>query len=304
MSILLPPLAALRAFESAARLQSVSRAAQELHVTHGAISRHIRTLEQSVGAALFAKQGRGLVLTAAGTRLREASSEAFSLLGSAWAELRQRSGDAPLVLGCSGSLLARWIIPRLARLNMDLPDIRLHLVAQEEDPDDALSGLDAVMLLATPPWPGNWQVQTLGDERIGPVLSPRHPLAATLHNASPQALRNAPLLQVRSRPQAWSQWAKQAGIELHDSAFAAEFEHLYYLLEAANAGLGIAIAPQPLVSEDIVAGRLLAPWGFFATGGQWLLASPRRGKDPRVDRLAQWLQHAMESPAQPDIDGG
>lgn len=76
MSYPLPPLAALRAFESAARLQSVSRAAQELHVTHGAISRHVRTLEQSLETALFSRQGRGLVLTAAGTRLRDATGKA------------------------------------------------------------------------------------------------------------------------------------------------------------------------------------------------------------------------------------
>ncbi len=82
MSALLPPLAALRAFEAAARLQSISRAAQELHVTHGAISRHVRSLEQALGAALFARQGRGLVLTAAGLPANS-SSRAATLAASA-----------------------------------------------------------------------------------------------------------------------------------------------------------------------------------------------------------------------------
>ena len=83
----LPPLAALRAFEAAARLQSVSRAADALHVTHGAISRHVRSLEQLLGTALFTRQGRGLVLTAAGTRLRDATSEGFALIADTWADL-------------------------------------------------------------------------------------------------------------------------------------------------------------------------------------------------------------------------
>src|SRR5690242_2502563 len=98
----LPPLNALRAFEATARLQSVSRAAEALHVTHGAVSRQIRQLEEALGRPLFARQGRGLVLTEAGERLREAASGAFDGLRDAWAALRQPS-SAPFVLGCPRS---------------------------------------------------------------------------------------------------------------------------------------------------------------------------------------------------------
>lgn len=163
----LPPLAALRAFEAAARLQSVSRAADALHVTHGAISRHVRSLEQLLGTALFTRQGRGLVLTAAGTRLRDATSEGFALIADTWADLASPRNEAPLVLGCSGSLLARWVIPRLGRLQRDLPDLRVHLSANEQPPGPDLDGLDAALLLDTPPWPGDWQVHELGVEWIG-----------------------------------------------------------------------------------------------------------------------------------------
>ena len=123
MSRDLPPLNALKAFEATARLNSVSQAAEQLHVTHGAVSRQLKVLEEHLGVSLFVKDGRGLKLTDAGVRLRDASGEAFDRLRSVCAELTQRTADAPFVLGCSGSLLARWFIPRLGRLNADLPDL-------------------------------------------------------------------------------------------------------------------------------------------------------------------------------------
>lgn len=293
MTVSLPPLAALRAFEAAARLQSVSRAAQELHVTHGAISRHVRALEQALGTALFVRQGRGLALTAAGTRLRDATGEGFALMGDAWAALRHPASEAPLVLGCSGSLLARWVIPRLGRLQRDLPDLRLHLSANEQPPGPDLEGLDAALLLESPPWPGEWQVHTLGVEWIGPVLSPS--LAATLQldHHSPEALRDHPVLHTRSRPQAWPEWAQAHGMTADALHLGTEFEHLVYLLEAAAAGLGVAIAPQPLVAADLAAARLLAPWGFIPTNGRWVLCAARRNPDPRIARLANWLRTAL-----------
>ncbi|MCC4604170.1 LysR family transcriptional regulator [Xanthomonas campestris] len=293
MTVSLPPLAALRAFEAAARLQSVSRAAQELHVTHGAISRHVRSLEQALGAALFARQGRGLILTAAGTRLRDATGEGFALIGDAWAALRHPASEAPLVLGCSGSLLARWVIPRLGRLQRDLPDLRLHLSANEQPPGPDLDGLDAALLLESPPWPGEWQVHELGVEWIGPVLSPQ--LAATLQldHHGPKVLRDHPVLHTRSRLQAWPEWAQAHDMAPDTLRLGTEFEHLVYLLEAAAAGLGVAIAPQPLVAADLAAGRLLAPWGFTPTNGRWVLCAARRNPDPRIGRLANWLRTAL-----------
>ena len=125
MSHDLPPLNALRAFEAAARLHSVSQAAEQLHVTHGAVSRQLKVLEEHLGVSLFVKDGRGLKLTDAGVRLRDASTEAFERLRTVCGELTQGHAEAPFVLGCSGSLLARWFIPRLGRLNADLPDLRI-----------------------------------------------------------------------------------------------------------------------------------------------------------------------------------
>ena len=293
MSHDLPPLNALRAFEATARLGSVSQAAEQLHVTHGAVSRQLKVLEEHLGVSLFVKDGRGLKLTDAGVRLRDASSDAFERLRTVCAELTQGGADAPFVLGCSGSLLARWLIPRLGRLNADLPDLRLHLSAGEGDLDPRRPGLDALLVFAEPPWPADMQVYELASERIGPVMSPRFAGYEQLRRQPPAALLEQALLQTTSRPQAWPIWARQNGLDAQALKFGQGFEHLYYLLEAAVAGLGVAIAPEPLVAEDLRAGRLVAPWGFGETSGQLALWLPKRAADGRARQLAQWLRNEL-----------
>lgn len=293
MSRDLPPLNALKAFEATARLNSVSKAAESLSVTHGAVSRQLKLLEEHLGIALFVKQGRGLKLTDAGSRLRDASAEAFERLRLVCAELSQAQAQAPFVLGCSGSLLARWFIPRLGRLNSDLPDLRLHLSAGEGDLDPRRPGLDALLMFAEPPWPADMDVFELAEERIGPVLSPRfHGFEALQNSAAKDLLKHA-LLHTTSRPQAWPSWARRNGLEPEALTLGQGFEHLYYLLEAAVAGLGIAIAPEPLVIDDLRAGRLAAPWGFTQTPARLALWVPRRASDGRARQLALWLKQEL-----------
>lgn len=296
MSRQLPSLNALRAFEAAARLESVSRAADELHVTHGAVSRQIRALESDLGLPLFARQGRGLALTAAGVRLRDAADTAFARLQEAYSELRRDTGPAALVLGCPASVLARWVIPRLERLGRELPSVKLHLSAHEGEFDTRLPGLDAALMLAEPPWPSQWQVYELAPEYIGPVVSPRYAGYAALQEQPVSALLDEALLHTASRPQAWRNWATLNDLEPSTMRFGTGFDHLYYLLEAAVAGMGIAIAPQPLVSEDIASGRLAAPWGFTRTTGTWALCAPQRSANSRLAELAEWLRRELGEP--------
>ncbi len=286
----LPSLNALRAFEAAARLGSMSLAAQELHVTHGAVSRQVRVLEEALGQPLFVRQGRGVALTAVGQQLREQCSAAFGQLREAWLQLRQQRATAAFVLGCSGSVLARWMIPRLERLRHELPALTVHLAVQEEPVAEHLAEVDAALLLAAPPWPSGWQVHELAPERIGPVLSPRYPGAERLRGQPASALCEEPLLHTASRPQAWPEWANTMGLPSESLQQAQALPHLYFLLEAASAGLGVAIAPQPLVADDLASGRLLAPWGFRETSARWVLASSRRMDDGRIEALAAWLR--------------
>jgi len=290
----LPPLNALRSFEAAARLGGVGRAAEALHVTHGAISRQLRLLEEHLGVALFQREGRGLRLTRAGEDLQAACEGAFEQIREAVSALKRHQRPEALVLGCSGSILARWMIPRLQALQNALPQLPLHWSAQDGSFTAEQQGLDAVLLLAQPPWPRGWQVRELAPERVGVVVSPQHPASARLRHQLPSALLGEALLHTTSRPQAWPAWALSHGLEPAQLQLGSGFEHLYYLLEAAVAGLGVAIAPEPLVADELAAGRLLAPWGFGATGGFWVLATPEGAADLRVDALAGWLQEQLK----------
>ena len=291
----LPSLNALHAFEAAARLESVTRAAQELHVTHGAVSRQIKALESELGKALFTRQGRGVGLTAEGVRLRDAASNTFQQLEQVWSDLRRDRAPSALVLGCPGSVLARWMIPRLPRLGLELPALNLHLVVHEGEFDPRLQGLDAALLLAEPPFAEGWQVHELAIERLGPVVSPRYPGFESLHGQSPSCLLDEALLHTSSRPQAWPTWAQANGLPAEALAFGAGFEHLYYLLEAAVAGLGVAIAPEPLVREDLASGRLVAPWGFVDAPGRWVLCARRNEPDARIALLAEWMRLDLQT---------
>lgn len=289
----LPPLNALRAFEATARLGGVGRAAGELHVTHGAVSRQLRALEDDLGVVLLVRDGRGVKLTDAGQRLAAVAGESFAALRAICVELREGCAQSPFVLGCPGSLLARWFIPRLDRLQRDLPQLRLQLSASEGELDPRRPGLDATLCFAAPPWPADMQVFALAAERIGPVLSSRHARHAALCGSPPAALLDEPLLHTASRPQAWPQWARAQGLDAGALRLGQGFEHLYYLLEAAVAGLGVAIAPELLVADDLAAGRLEAPWGFVETPARLALWVPARSRDPRAVELAQWLRREL-----------
>jgi len=289
----LPSLNALLAFEAAARLGSVSRAATELHVTHGAVSRHIRTLEDDLHTPLFQRQGRGLALTPAGQRLRDSSSAAFTQLRDTCDELREGKSHAPFVLGCPVSLLARWMIPRLERLMGELPELDLHLRPQEAAFDESLAGLDAAIMAGEAPWPAGWRVYPLASERIGPVASPGFAKAHRLTQQRMQALQEQPLLHTQSRPDAWGHWADSVGISAKRLKLGQGYPHLYHMIEAAVAGRGLAIAPAPLVADDLASGRLVAPWGFRDVHAQWILATSSRVSDPRAELLANWLTRAF-----------
>ena len=293
----LPSLNALRSFEAAARLESVSQAADELHVTHGAVSRQLRALEEELGVALFEKSGRGLKLTGSGRRLRDACGQAFADLRQACESIRREDAQAPLLLACPGSLLARWFIPRLDRLHRELPELNLHLSASEAELDPRRPGIDATLLFTAPPWPADLQAYPLLGERIGPVLSPRLPGAERFRHTTPDSLLDAQLLHTASRPGAWSDWARSNGLQPDAMRLGQGFEHLYYLLEAALAGIGVAIAPELLVADDLAAGRLVAPWGFVDTGNTLALLASSRQPQGRITELAHWLQANLGMPA-------
>ncbi|CAO1666419.1 Transcriptional regulator, LysR family [Halomonas sp. NYA30] len=295
----MPPLSALRAFEATARLGSVTAAADELSVTHGAVSRQLKSLDDHFGVALFAKAGRGIALTPYGEKLQTGVGEAFDRLKDSCAALKRDVEEAPFTLACPGSLLARWLIPRLDRLHRELPELKLKVVVSESEQPGTQTDASATLAFAEPPWPAGVEVFELMAEQICAVASPQ--LAAHCDATKPESLFANKLLYTSSRPQAWPQWATAKGLELAQLETALSkgqgFDHLYYLMEAAVAGLGIAIAPRLLVEDDLRSGRLVAPWGSIQTPARlclWLpgqtnvLTQPRRSEP-----LAEWLKREL-----------
>ncbi|WP_311064992.1 LysR family transcriptional regulator [Halomonas sp. DWK9] len=292
----LPPLSALRAFEATARLGSVTAAADELSVTHGAVSRQLKSLDEHFGVALFTKAGRGLVLTHHGERLQSGVGDAFAKLRYSCTLLKHEVEEAPFTLACPGSLLARWLIPRLDRLNQALPELKLQVVVSDSEQPGTPSDASATLAFSAPPWPSDVEVIELIPEEICAVLSPR--LAEACDASHPASLFTNKLLYTASRPQAWPQWAAAQGLETAALEKALKqvqgFAHLYYLMEAAVAGLGVAIAPRLLVEDDLKSGRLLAPWGSIETPARLCLWLPKHTNARRSESLATWLREELK----------
>lgn len=292
----LPPLKTLPAFEISAEQQSFSAAADRLHLTHGAISRQIRALEDHFGVPLFRRLNRRIELTAAGAALLPHVRQALQLLESAGAHLAAGSNQGPLVVSCLATFMMRWLIPRLYRFSATHPGIEVRLSASHAPVEFAAGGIDLAIRIGRPPWPRDVAARPFLRDHIGPVLSPA--LRDTHRIRQPADLRRTPLLHADTRPRAWSDWQRVAGVEVLDATKGPRFEHTYFLLEAAAAGLGAAIGSYPLVEQEIVSGRLAAPFGFLPSGRSYALLRARRAsKSASVDTLVEWIVAEAERPA-------
>lgn len=284
------PLGELRCFEAAARLESFTQAAQGLNLTHGAVSRAVRALEDELGVALFERRHRRVLLTAAGRKLFQATQQAFGILDHTALELRQQALDAPLVLSCEPTLLMRWLIPRLPAFQQAHPDINLQLVAGG-GPFSFHDGITAAIRRNDFDWGKQVHSLALFSEKVGPVCQPGALSRMTIAEGSLLSLRpGAKLLHAATRPDAWWHWAQQQGMALvgHPEQ---RFDHFYFSLQAAVAGLGIAMGPWLQVRDDLAAGLLSAPFGFMPDGSGYYLLSPQPiVPGSALARLAEWLR--------------
>ncbi|HGE8319932.1 LysR family transcriptional regulator [Serratia marcescens] len=284
------PLGGLRCFEAAARLESFTQAAQGLNLTHGAVSRAVRALEEELGVALFERRHRRVLLTAAGRKLFQATQQAFGILDHTALELRQQALDAPLVLSCEPTLLMRWLIPRLPAFQQAHPDINLQLVAGG-GPFSFHDGITAAIRRNDFDWGKEVHSLALFSEKVGPVCQPGALARMTIAEGSLLSLRpGAKLLHAATRPDVWWHWAQQQGMALvgHPEQ---RFDHFYFSLQAAVAGLGIAMGPWLQVRDDLAAGLLSAPFGFMPDGSGYYLLSPQPiVPGSALARLAEWLR--------------
>jgi DNA-binding transcriptional LysR family regulator len=285
----LPSLLALRCFESAGRFENFARAADELHLTPGAISRAVRLLEEDLGVDLFERRNRRVFLTDAGKRLAKAVSEGLGLMNQAVREIRTDARRTrQLVLSCEPTLLMRWLIPRWNDFQTQHRGLDIHLVAG----GGIFSfdhGIDLAIRRDDFPRPSDYHAETLFPEKIGPVCRPEK--VDQWFGKSRKCLRSsAPLLQTNSRPTAWQEWATAKGLPTPAMEMQS-FEHFYFSIQAAVAGLGVAIGPWHLVHDDIQSGVLAAPLGFIEDGSRYCLLSPTPPQPGSLEMdLLNWLQ--------------
>jgi DNA-binding transcriptional LysR family regulator len=277
----IPSLDDLRAFEIVARLGSVRAAADELALTHGAVSRRVSKLSLDLGLRLLEADGRGVRLTSDGERLAEASGKAFDLITDALAKIRSASKAVPIILSCERSLAMRWLIPRLSGFQDKYPDIEVHLSTGGGALDFARDRVTLAIRRLDFPAPSQWTIITLMPERMGPVTPPsqKEKFAAGDYVA----------LGSRTRPNAWSAW-----LEAHPDAPRPRtmrlFDHHFLMVEAALGGLGVALAPWAIAADDVAAGRLDAPLGFDSDGSDYGLIFPKSlAMTDDLKALRDWL---------------
>jgi DNA-binding transcriptional LysR family regulator len=277
----IPSLNALRAFEAAGRHGRMTLAAAELNVTHSAVSRQVQHLEEVLGVPLFEGPKNRLRLTEAGTTLLAGLSGAFDQIDMSVRAVAD-TGDGPLDVSCPGTFTMRWLIPRLYRFQADYPDIDVRLTASSRPVDFSRDGFDVAIRVGTAPWPAGADVIPLFPEQTGPVLSP------ALAPAAGSVFAGMPQLHTRTRLRAWGDWLSRSGVVIGPGT-RVEYEHFYFMLEAANAGLGVCVAPWPYVNDDIRFGRLTAPFGFLDSGHEYVAL--RRSRRNRKSALfCEWLQ--------------
>ncbi len=288
----LPSLLALRCFEAAARLENFSRAADELHLTHGAVSRAVRLLEDDLGIALFERRSRRVYLTDAGRQLSNAVAGGFGLIRNALSDIRANARKAkPWVLSCEPTLLMRWLIPRWPSFQAQHPDVDIHLMAGGGEFSFA-HGIDFAIRRNDFSWPASYQVEPLFTEKIGPVCRPDKVKNWFVSDSKCQQLHpETPLLHTSTRPTAWSDWSRvtRKAVPKKNSHL---FEHFYFSLQASVAGLGVAIGPWHLVCNDLQSGLLAAPLGFVNDGSQYcLFSSPAAHQHGPQAILLDWLKN-------------
>jgi len=260
----LPSTQALQCFEAAARHQSFTRAAQELALTQGAVSRQVAALEAFLGVRLFRRTQHGMVLTPAGEDYARQVRERLDALERDVVDVMGRQGQGDSVtLATVPTFATRWLIPRLPRLAARQPHLLVHLETRTRPflfPD---SGLDAAIWAGTPQQLQQWagtRATPLLDEDVLPVCSPRLLAAAGAdvgEGVDPEVLAHWPLLQQATRPEAWRQWFDAQGVDAPRAMAGPRYELFSMQAAAAIAGLGVALMPTLLVQDELASGALV-----------------------------------------------
>jgi len=288
-----PPLKAVRYFESAARHLSFSKAAEELNVTHSAISHQIKALEEWVGQPLFDRTGRALRLTEAGRQFLPPVRSAFQQLADAAQDLRQLCHGGPLTVSVLPSLASKWLVPRLFDFRTKHPEIEVRISAPERLEQVGQGGIDIAVRYGRGRWPGV-ETELLLQDDLFPVCSP------LLMNGDPPLREPRDLAQFNllsdSTWQAaqfdfWHQWLEPAGVTGLELKTGFSFNYSNLLIQAAVDGLGVALGNTMLAGDDLRAGRLVKPFDISVPldTAYYVVYAREALKRPKIRAFRDWL---------------
>jgi LysR family glycine cleavage system transcriptional activator len=287
----LPSLNALKAFEASARFESFTEAAGELFVTHAAISRHIRDLEEWLGTELFLRTGRGVELTEAGRRFGSRLTPLFDALADATREAAAQGRVRTLNVSVEPAIASRWLVPRLGRFQELHPDIELNIDPTSRLVDFRSGEADVGIRYGQGGWPDVEMVKLVDNIQIFPICSPQ--LLAGRTTLAPAELADFNLLH-EQRKQYWTDWLTQAGVSGVEDWRGTVFQN-DLAIEAAESGQGFALGDQILCTDAILEGWLVRPFSLdMKDHGSYFFVRAKGSKESAPARsFREWLMSEM-----------
>jgi LysR family transcriptional regulator, glycine cleavage system transcriptional activator len=297
----LPPLNALRAFEAAARHGSFTKAANELCVTPGAVSRQVQVLEEHLGTALFTRMNREVVLSPQGQRYRDTLSAAFDQINASTSSLK---GGRELHISTYMTFGMRWLVPRLSTFMQQNPKYPIALTTTPPNINDISSGtIEVAILMGRGDWPGV-EMHPLIPVVMQPVVSPG--LLERVPLKTPADLAKVPLLHSSARPDDWADWIESVPGLTVPQCGSAMFESSSLAFEAAVHGMGAAMGQLALIVRELDSGSLVAPFKHTHSDGTqfYLVYSPKLAGDERIKRFRKWIVAEAAAFSARDGNGG
>ena len=290
MSIRPPSLRAIAAFEAAARHQSFSKAAEELNLTHGAISHAIKGLEGRIGSRLFERRARGVALTEAGRVLAGKVRLSVALLGEAF-DTRPRLQRSHLTISVLPNFASRFLMPRIGGFRVAHPDLTLSLRVTQRLANIGDGEVDAAIRYGPGQWTGTSGFR-LANETLFAAAAPGHAATRLEHP------RELPVDWLIEHPEfSWKPWFAAAGLDWPETRLPLAIDESAMLLDAAAAGAGVVLARSLLAEPDLRAGRLVRLFDveISAPYAYWLVWSPVSQKTEAIGRFREWLVTELEA---------
>jgi len=287
---LLPSHAVLRSFECAARQESFTLAAEELHLTQSAISRQVKELEQVVGTNLFRRTGRRVVLTEAGRNLAaELATDLENIRQTVLRAITAGARGTSLRVAVLPTFADRWLIPRLADFSTRHPDITINLSTRLKPFDLGRERFDIAIHFGADDWPDT-RMQRMFDEEMIAVCAPEFQVRHAISDAG--QLQDLPLLHLETRPTAWADWFRKQGGE--KQVFAGrQFDQFSMLIAGALASLGASLLPKYLIEQELASGALirLSPVSL-RTDNSYFIVTKAGARRPEAERFCTWINAA------------